>query len=284
MTRIAIVYVPVLHKGYVDFFDMLAAQGVSTLYLISDEVLASYEAFDYLNRKDRIRAVPVPLMRELLLSRATLAVELFDTTTARTIAESGAEIHMPREDISRHIAEIYFPNTNIVYHDVFVRRHTENVGEDKIPDIENSISSSQLQKKIFGRIHEEAEKSADWWRQVGAALVVANEIVFIAHNEHMPDEQLPNMIGDARSLFKKGIHINYVTSAHAEISVIAEAAKRGIPTDGAELYVTDFPCPYCARAIAKSGIKKVYFEKGYAVLDGDIFLKEEGVEVVQVKE
>lgn len=284
MTRIAIAYVPVLHKGYVDFFATLAAQGISTLYLVSDEILASHDAFDYIHRKDRIRAIPVTLMQQLLLSCGALSVEFFDTTTAEVILKMNGEIHMPREDISIHIAEIYFPNSKIVYHDIFLRRHTENVGEDKIPDIKHSISPSALQKKIFGRVHEEANKSADWWRQVGAALVADGEILLIAHNEHMPEEQLPNSIGDARSLFKKGIHINYVTSVHAEISVIAEAAKRGVKTEGAELYVTDFPCPYCARAIAKSGIKKVYFEKGYAVLDGDVFLQEGGVEVVQVKE
>ena len=105
----------------------------------------------------------------------------------------------------------------------------------------------------------------------------------MTYNEHMPEAQLPNILGDARSLFKRGIHVNYVTSAHAEGAAIAGAARRGISTEGAELYVTDFPCPYCARIIAKSGVKKLYFLKGYAVLDGDDFLKEEGIEVIRVE-
>ncbi len=99
----------------------------------------------------------------------------------------------------------------------------------------------------------------------------------------MPDEQLPNIFGDTRALFSKGDRIEYVTSAHAEVGVLGEAARRGIATEGAELYVTDFPCPYCARLIAKSGIKKLYFLKGYAVLEGDVFLKEAGVELIKVE-
>ena len=98
----------------------------------------------------------------------------------------------------------------------------------------------------------------------------------------MPEPELPNIEGDARGLYKKGINVNYVTSAHAELNAIGQAARSGISTEGAELYVTDFPCPYCARLIAKTGIKKLYFLAGYAVIDGDEFLKEEGVEIIHV--
>ena len=140
----------------------------------------------------------------------------------------------------------------------------------------------QFVSTTFHQVLEEATKSADWWRSVGVALVKDGEVIALAHNEHMPHEQLPNIFSDTRALFKKGININYATTAHAEVGVIAVAAKQGTSTEGAELFLTDFPCPYCARLIVKAGIKKIYFLKGYAVLEGDEFLKGEGVEVVQV--
>jgi len=56
----------------------------------------------------------------------------------------------------------------------------------------------------------------------------------------------------------------------------------GISTDGADLYVTDFPCPYCARIIAKSGVGRLYFLRGYAVLEGDDFLTDAGIEVYRI--
>ncbi len=129
---------------------------------------------------------------------------------------------------------------------------------------------------------QESEKAVDWWRQVGAALVKNGKVLYVTHNEHKPEKEMPNILGDTRALFKRGVNIEYVTSAHAEVVAIAEAAKRGIATEGAELYVTDFPCPYCARLVASAGIKKLYFMKGYAVLKGDEYLKEAGVELIHV--
>jgi dCMP deaminase len=47
------------------------------------------------------------------------------------------------------------------------------------------------------------------------------------------------------------------------------------------MYVTDFPCPPCAKLIAAAGISRLYFREGYAVLDGQDVLDAAGVEVVQ---
>jgi dCMP deaminase len=65
--------------------------------------------------------------------------------------------------------------------------------------------------------------------------------------------------------------------------LIAEAAREGISTKGAVVYVTDFPCPPCAKLIAGAGISRLYFRTGYAVLDGEDVLAEAGVEVVRVE-
>ena len=47
------------------------------------------------------------------------------------------------------------------------------------------------------------------------------------------------------------------------------------------MYVTDFPCPPCAKLIAAAGIARLYFREGYAVLDGSDVLEGAGIEVVQ---
>jgi dCMP deaminase len=49
------------------------------------------------------------------------------------------------------------------------------------------------------------------------------------------------------------------------------------------MYVTDFPCPPCAKLIAAAGVKRLYFREGYAVLDGESVLEAAGVEVRQVR-
>lgn len=279
---IAVAYIPALHRGYIDFLNVLERKGVRELYLIGDDILAAHDELDYINRKDRLRAVDSTDMVHALKAVSSLTVSVLDIPTARALAKEIEAIVVPAEDITDVIVAAYFPNISVERQSIFLRWNRNNVGEGKVPQGSDTTTADAFQKKVLDRILAEAEKSSDWWRQVGAALVKDDQVLFVAHNDHFPESQLPNIIGDTRALFKKGVKINYVTTAHAEAALIAEAAKRGISTDGAELYVTDFPCPYCARMLAKSGIRTLYFLKGYAVLDGDEFLKGSGIEVVKV--
>lgn len=48
-------------------------------------------------------------------------------------------------------------------------------------------------------------------------------------------------------------------AVHSEVDAIAQAAKFGLPTEGATLFVTRYPCEACARAIAVAGIKNVIY-------------------------
>ncbi|OIJ22110.1 ComE operon protein 2 [Anaerobacillus alkalidiazotrophicus] len=54
-----------------------------------------------------------------------------------------------------------------------------------------------------------------------------------------------------------------IRTIHAEINALLQCAKFGVPTAGAEIYVTHFPCLNCTKAIIQSGIKKVYYAKDY---------------------
>lgn len=278
---IGVLYMPVFHKGYLDFIETLEQKGVQDLYLVSDEILEKHEELDYVNRKDRIRALPHRDVTTLLRTISGLSINSLTIEGMGEMEREDLIIHAPREDINETIIEKYFHNNDVIYHNVFLRRNKNNVGEERHPDV-NDLNIEDFQREVFSQIITEAEKSADWWRKVGAALVKDGDVVAIAHNEHMPEKELPNIIGDARGLYKKGVNMNYVTSAHAELNVIGQVAQKGVSTAGTELYVTDFPCPYCARLIAKSGVKKIYFLEGYAVLDGDEFLKDAGVELVHV--
>lgn len=280
--EIGIAYIPVLHKGYLDFCVALQEKGVTTLYLVGDDMLAVHDELDYINRKDRLRAIPQKDIAVALRSIVSLDVEILDRAKALALTKEDIALVVPSEDISTFVADVYFKSHVVTCVPIFLRWNKENVGETNVPEAGRPVSLSVFESEVFKEVLEEAAKSFDWWRQVGAALVKDEEIIVVTHNEHMLEKQLPNILGDTRSLFKKGININYVTSAHAEVAAIGEAAKRGIPTEGASLFVTDFPCPYCARLIVKSGIKKIYFIQGYAVLDGDEFFKEAGIEVVKV--
>lgn len=279
--KVGIAYIPVLHRGYLEYLESLACKGVETLYLISDEILASHEELAYIHRKDRIRALPHETMCVALRAATALHIESLTFPAIFSLHEEQTIIYAPREDINTYIMETYFGGHRIEYENVFLRWNKDNIGEDAEPQGEK-IALSEFEKTVMGDVSREATKSADWWRQVGAAIIKDGVVIVRTHNEHMPEKELPNILGDTRSLFKKGEYIQYVTTAHAEISAIADAAKRGVSIKGATLFTTDFPCPYCARAIAKSGIEKIYYQKGYAVLGGDDFFKEMGIETVKV--
>jgi len=73
---------------------------------------------------------------------------------------------------------------------------------------------------------------------------------------------------------------------HAEQNVICFAAKNGISTDGCDLYITLSPCINCAKLIAQTGIKKVYFNEKYRDLSGVDYLLGCGIlcEQIEIKE
>lgn len=278
---IAICHIPVIHRGYLDFVRTCEGKGVTKLFLADLQFLAPQEAFDYLVRKNSLHALSAADIKQALEQYTNIPVVILNDDTVTELQNSDEEILMPKEDISTFLADKYLEGRTIQYENVFLRWNRENLGETKEPDV-LATDLPEFVTTVFHQVLEEATKSADWWRNVGAALVKNGEVIALAHNDHMPFEQLPNVFGDVRALFKKGININYGTAAHAEVGVIAEVARKGISPEGAELFLTDFPCPYCARLIAKAGVKKIYFLKGYAVLEGDEFLKGEGVELIQV--
>ncbi|MBD2462671.1 dCMP deaminase family protein [Oscillatoria sp. FACHB-1407] len=49
-------------------------------------------------------------------------------------------------------------------------------------------------------------------------------------------------------------------AVHAEANAIAQAAKHGISTHGASIYVTLEPCLYCLKLIISAGIHDVFYE------------------------
>ena len=72
---------------------------------------------------------------------------------------------------------------------------------------------------------------------------------------------------------------------HAEQNAIAFAAKNGIATQGATVYVTWSPCVHCAKVIVSAGIKKVFYKNMYdRSQEGIVFLTKNGIECRQLTE
>lgn len=67
-------------------------------------------------------------------------------------------------------------------------------------------------------------------------------------------------------------------TVHAEQNAITQAAKFGIPIDGATLYCRMTPCRVCAMLIINCGIRRVFCERKYhAGTESEKMFKEAGV-------
>lgn len=70
-------------------------------------------------------------------------------------------------------------------------------------------------------------------------------------------------------------------TVHMEQNAICQAAKLGVPIDGATLYIKFTPCYTCAKMLINAGINRVVCEKKYhAGKDSEALFKIAGVAIV----
>ncbi len=275
-THAVVAYVPVLHEGYRRFLD---AHGVGLpFYVLGRDLYADYRPL----AKD-IRALdPKLVARAIAAWGVASSVEVLDEAGAAALAESGTALVMPSEDVSYQVAERYFPRNPVTYASVFLRWDKRKSVELLTPPAAPVAPADEVWGDLAAAAEQEAAGSVDWWRQVGAALRLVDGTVLTARNELNPTPQAAYAVGDPRSNFYKGVHLELSLATHAEAALIARAAREGRATEGASIYVTDFPCPPCAKLIAGAGVARVYYRQGYAVLDGADVLQAASVEMVHV--
>jgi dCMP deaminase len=66
-------------------------------------------------------------------------------------------------------------------------------------------------------------------------------------------------------------------ATHAEANALAFAAREGISTDGATLYVTVSPCAACSQLLIAAGIQRVVWAEAYRDAAGTDLLRRAGV-------
>ncbi len=276
MTEVVIAYVPVLHEGYRRFLEAHARD--LPLYVVGPELYADYRPL----AKD-IRCLDAELVASSIAAWSLCAeVTVLDLEGARRLAETAPEIVLPAEDVSYQIVERFFPRCPVRFDAVFLRWDKSRTVQMLAPRAVREVPADEMVADLAEAAERAAATSVDWWRQVGAAMKLTDGALFCAGSEHLPHPLSPYAAGDPRSNFFKGVHFEISTSFHAEARLIAEAAREGRATAGAALYVTDFPCPPCAKLIAGAGIARLYFRDGYAVLDGNDVLEAAGVEIALV--
>ena len=273
MTQAAVAYVPVLHEGYRRFLEE-HARG-KPLYVIGRDLFADYRPL----AKD-IRALDPRLVAAAIDSWGICSE--VEVLTAGNLGElADLSLVLPAEDVSYRLVERFFPRNEVSYASVFLRWDKTKTAQMLEPRPVERVDPQKAFDDLRLAAETAAGASRDWWRQVGAAIRFASGETRAVSNVHLPHELSPYVTGDPRSNFFKGVSLELSTAVHAEARLIAAAAREGIATEGAVMYVTDFPCPPCAKLIAGAGVARLYFREGYAVLDGEDVLGAAGVEIVQ---
>ncbi len=276
MKYAVISYIPALHRGYIDFFRKYPG----TLYILHEELIREVPRME----RD-IRALkPEDIMVLLTGLKIFEKIIVLNESGLQQIKNDASPIVMPDEDVNRHFAETYLPDRNIEFVSVFLRWDKQiSTKEFEIPP-DRTISHDEAHREIIDMAFKEAQKSPDWWRQIGAIIVKDGKPILIGYNKPVPSKDYTlGPFGDPRSNFDAGIGFEISKILHAEAGLIAEAAKRGTPLEGTSLYVTTFPCPVCAKSVSAAGIKRLYYSKGYSLLDAEDVLKSFNIEIVLVQ-
>ncbi|MBM7618033.1 dCMP deaminase [Weissella uvarum] len=114
--------------------------------------------------------------------------------------------------------------------------------------------------------------------QVGAVVVKQGRIIASGYNGSVAGTPHCEDVGD---LMVDG---HCIRAVHAEQNALMQMAKMGIASDGAEIYVTDFPCVYCTKLLLQAGIKKINYLRNYRNDDFAMeLIDEKQVELEQVE-
>lgn len=276
MKKIIILYIPILHQGYLRFLSK--HRGVATLFLPDNKLIK-----EFMPVAKEIRQIDPETMRVIIKANNPYCrVKILNSATIPVIQKNVKGIITANDTVSLGIVEKYFPNAKKTIDSVFLRWDEKRVYSKK-PASFDRISKDKFDRSVIRPVKKESEKSSDWWRRVGAAIVRNRNILLKNHNRHVPSEHTPYALGDPRDFIEAGKNSELSSALHAEQALIVEAARKGISLEGADIYVTVFPCPVCAKMIAYSGIKRVFFSSGHASLDGEAILKAKGVKLILVK-
>jgi dCMP deaminase len=270
-----IAFVPVIHQGYLNLFEKYK---FGELGILGPRY---YGKLEQLTRE--IRAVKPERIRRMVQAEGIFSRVFVINDGSQLDFPNTAHLVMPDEDISHVVAkeflsqhEIQFDNEHLLRFDM-----PKSLSQNPVI-IHRTLSATAFDREMMDHAYRAIKRSPDWWRQVAAVSVKDGNVLFIAHNTHMPNSYTLYALGDPRGNFKPGEHLEITAARHAEKAIIAMAARIGVSLEGSYIYVTTFPCPPCAFDIAGAGIKRVYFSEGYSAVTAQDTFDSEGVELIHV--
>jgi len=276
---------PVIHKGYIDFFNKILKKNKSASFYFG--FLNGKIAKKIMKLEPDIRKIPIPEVKKVIA--VYFPVKKFFLFNKNNYSEliknvGPKKIVILKGEKSENFAADYLKKYQkiIQYYDIRLRWPSKKVAEFKKEKTHLLKRELNQYKKFMKEAFKEAENSKCWWRQVGAVLVKKRKIILRSFNEMMPFDDECYKIGCIRDEIPPGKFPEICSVAHSEATIIATAAQKGISLKDTTIYVTHFPCPACAKLIAISGIRKLVYSRGSAVFDGQRVMENRGIEIIKI--
>lgn len=107
-------------------------------------------------------------------------------------------------------------------------------------------------------------------RPAGAVIVLNRQVLATGYNGAMPGV---THCTDTGACFRRSVgagetdKYDVCRAIHAEANAIAQAARRGVPIEGATVYASLAPCFVCTKLMASARIRRVVYEHEYESAD-----------------
>jgi len=116
-------------------------------------------------------------------------------------------------------------------------------------------------------------------RHTGAVLVKDKRILATGYNgvpAGLAHCEQAGCLREQRQI-RSGEHHELCRGIHAEQNAVIQAAKHGIPIDGATAYTTHQPCVLCAKILINAGVAGIVFGEPYPDPLAEALLSEAGI-------
>lgn len=129
-----------------------------------------------------------------------------------------------------------------------------------------------------------ATRSTCMRRKVGAVLVFDKRILATGYNGVPSGLKHCHEVGCIRAKLNipSGTQHEMCRGLHAEQNTVVQAARYGIPIEGATIYCTTQPCVQCTKILINAGIQRIVYREPYPDELAAVLLAESSVVIEQL--
>jgi deoxycytidylate deaminase len=137
-------------------------------------------------------------------------------------------------------------------------------GSNEVPKAGGGVYGERFEKEEHdGRCAFREEDEVKFCRNTREQNTIISELISAIPELNMaPPERKQKLATELRRT-RIGSLVEFSRAVHAEMDAILSAARTGVHIAGTRLFVTTFPCHYCARHIVTSGIDEVQYIEPY---------------------